>query len=209
MAQRDGSALIPIACESCLGDNPYLKMSWTGLYESSYGKMRPNDTILKLQRRRPNYERNRPHVCSHYTIGRCTRGAECPYRHEMPKTGELSHHNIKDRYYGENDPVAMKLLGKAGEMGTLEPPEDESIKTLYLGGLNSSILEQDIRDQFYAYGEIESIRIFDERAYAFVTYTTRKGAEKATQALYNRLVINGKRLKLSWRRTQVPKTVSR
>ncbi|VVB13275.1 unnamed protein product [Arabis nemorensis] len=42
-----------------------------------------------------------------------------------------------------NDPVAMKLLGKAGEMGSLEPPEDASIKTLYLGGLNSRILEQD------------------------------------------------------------------
>ena len=32
--------------------------------------------------------------------GECTRGAECPYRHEMPETGELSQQNIKDRYYG-------------------------------------------------------------------------------------------------------------
>lgn len=69
-------------------------------YESSYGKVRPNDTILKLQRTTPYYKRNRAHVCSFYIRGECTRGAECPYRHEMPVTGELSQQNIKDRYYG-------------------------------------------------------------------------------------------------------------
>jgi len=69
-------------------------------YESSYGKARPNDTILKLQRTTPYYKRNRAHICSFYIRGECTRGAECPYRHEMPETGELSQQNIKDRYYG-------------------------------------------------------------------------------------------------------------
>ncbi|KAK4769463.1 hypothetical protein SAY86_027613 [Trapa natans] len=69
-------------------------------YESSYGKVRANDTILKLQRTSPYYKRNRAHVCSFYIRGECTRGAECPYRHEMPVTGELSQQNIKDRYYG-------------------------------------------------------------------------------------------------------------
>ncbi|CAH2038673.1 unnamed protein product [Thlaspi arvense] len=174
-------------------------------YESSFGKMRPNDTILKLQRTTPYYKRNRAHVCSFFIRGECTRGDECPYRHEMPETGELSQQNIKDRYYGVNDPVAMKLLGKAGEMGTLESPEDESIKTLYVGGLNTRILEQDIRDQFYAYGEVESIRILAEKACAFVTYTTREGAEKAAQELSNRLVVNGQRLKLTWGRPQAPR----
>lgn len=69
-------------------------------YESSYGKVRPNDTILKLQRTTPYYKRNRAHICSFYVRGECTRGAECPYRHEMPEAGELSQQNIKDRYYG-------------------------------------------------------------------------------------------------------------
>ncbi|VVB01855.1 unnamed protein product [Arabis nemorensis] len=175
-------------------------------YESSFGKIRPNDTIRMLQRTTPYYKRNRAHICSFYIRGECTRGAECPYRHEMPETGELSQQNIKDRYYGVNDPVALKLLGKAGEMGTLESPEDQSIKTLYVGGLNSRVLEQDIRDQFYAYGEIESIRILAEKACAFVTYTTREGAEKAAEELSNKLVVNGQRLKLTWGRPQVPKT---
>ncbi|KAK9120407.1 hypothetical protein Syun_018024 [Stephania yunnanensis] len=167
-------------------------------YESSYGKVRANDTILKLQRTTPYYKRNRAHVCSFYVRGECTRGAECPYRHEMPITGELSQQNIKDRYYGVNDPVALKLLNKAGEMPSLVPPEDESIKTLYVGGLNERISEQDLRDQFYAHGEIESVRMVLQRACAFVTYTTREAAEKAAEELSNKLVIRGLRLKLLW-----------
>ncbi|XP_048233022.1 zinc finger CCCH domain-containing protein 40 [Ricinus communis] len=174
-------------------------------YESSYGKVRANDTILKLQRTTPYYKRNRAHVCSFYVRGECTRGAECPYRHEMPITGELSQQNIKDRYYGVNDPVAMKLLNKAGEMPSLEPPDDESIKTLYVGGLDARITEQDLRDNFYAHGEIESIKMVPQRAIAFVTYTTREGAEKAAEELSNKLVIKGLRLKLMWGRPQAPR----
>ncbi|KAF4381847.1 hypothetical protein G4B88_001142 [Cannabis sativa] len=174
-------------------------------YESSYGKVRANDTILKLQRTTPYYKRNRAHVCSFYIRGECTRGAECPYRHEMPITGELSQQNIKDRYYGVNDPVAQKLLNKAGEMPSLEPPQDESIRTLYVGGLDARVTEQDLRDNFYAHGEIESVRMVLQRACAFVTYTTREGAEKAADELSNKLVIKGLRLKLMWGRPQAPK----
>ena len=90
-------------------------------------------------------------------------------------------------------------------MPSLEPPEDESIKTLYVGGLDARISEQDLRDHFYAHGEIESVRMVLQRACAFVTYTTREGAEKAAEELSNKLVIKGLRLKLMWGRPQAPK----
>ncbi|KAL5709227.1 hypothetical protein ACHQM5_019939 [Ranunculus cassubicifolius] len=174
-------------------------------HESTYGKAPPNDTILKLQRTTPYYKRNRAHVCSFFVRGECTRGAECPYRHEMPVTGELSQQNIKDRYYGNNDPVALKLLSKAGEMPSLMAPDDESIKTLYVGGLDNRITEQDLRDQFYAHGEIESVRMVIQRACAFVAYTTREAAEKAAEELSNKLVVKGLRLKLLWGKSQAAK----
>ncbi|CAH9111821.1 unnamed protein product [Cuscuta epithymum] len=123
----------------------------------------------------------------------------------MPETGELSQQNIKDRYYGVNDPVAMKLLGKAGEMPSLEPPDDESIMTLYVGGVDARITEQDLRDQFYAHGEIESVKMVSQRGFAFITYTTREGAERAAEELANKLVIKGLRLRLLWGRPQAPK----
>ncbi|KAL5718625.1 hypothetical protein ACHQM5_011507 [Ranunculus cassubicifolius] len=171
--------------------------------ESFYGKEQPNDTILKLQRTAPYYPRNRPRICSFFVRGQCKRGVECPYRHEMPITGELANQNIKDRYYGNNDPVALKLLNKACEMPSLAPPEDESIRTLYVGGINNVIHEQDLKDRFYAHGEIESVRIVHQHACAFVTYTTRQAAENAAEVLSNKLVVKGVRLKLSWGKSQV------
>lgn len=35
-----------------------------------------------------------------FVRGEYTRGAECPYRQEMPGTGQLPQHNIKNRCYG-------------------------------------------------------------------------------------------------------------
>ncbi|KAF5203390.1 Pre-mrna-splicing factor rbm22 [Thalictrum thalictroides] len=166
--------------------------------DSSFGKARSNDTMLKLQRTTPYYKRNNAHVCSFYVRGVCKRGSECPYRHEMPITGELSKQNIKDRYFGNNDPVASKLLNMAGEMSSLIPPEDENIKTLYVSEIKNAITEQDLRDHFNAYGEVTSVKMVPRCSCAFVTYLTRAGAEKAAKEFTNILVIKGLKLKLSW-----------
>lgn len=81
------------------------------------GKITAGRAILeKLRDRKPYYERNAARVCTFWVKGKCTRGERCPYRHEMPKDPDtpLSRQNMKDRYYGENDPVAAKMLSLAG-----------------------------------------------------------------------------------------------
>ena len=48
----------------------------------------------------------------------------------MPEENELSHQNIKDRYYGTNDPVAKKILNRfkgGSSNNNVEPPEDKTI----------------------------------------------------------------------------------
>jgi pre-mRNA-splicing factor RBM22/SLT11 len=100
----------------------------------------------------------------------------------------LAQQNIKDRYYGVNDPVANKMLRRNNGLplfsphhmlppsmtissfvhplrnhhpcmnllfhyysvridnsSSIEPPEDKSITTLFLGNLSAEITEQDIR----------------------------------------------------------------
>lgn len=57
----------------------------------------------------------------------------------------LADQNIKDRYYGVNDPVANKLLNQASSMPSLEAPSDRTITTLYVGGLEGKVTEQDLR----------------------------------------------------------------
>lgn len=68
-------------------------------------------------------------------------------RHEKPTDPDdpLADQNIKDRYYGINDPVADKLLKRASTMPRLDPPDDKTITTLYVGGLGDTITESDLR----------------------------------------------------------------
>jgi pre-mRNA-splicing factor RBM22/SLT11 len=35
----------------------------------------------------------------------------------MPITGDMANQNIQDRYYGKNDPVAMKMLARQVRSG--------------------------------------------------------------------------------------------
>ena len=46
----------------------------------------------------------------------------------------------------------------------LEPPEDKSICTLFVGGVAPDMSEDDIRDAFYSYGELKAVRAFTGRA---------------------------------------------
>ncbi|CAH0561500.1 unnamed protein product [Brassicogethes aeneus] len=163
----------------------------------------PNDLLMRLARTAPYYKRNRPHVCSFWVKGECRRGEECPYRHEKPTDPDdpLADQNIKDRYYGINDPVADKLLKRAAAMPALPPPEDKTITTLYIGNLGT-LTEQDIRDHFYQYGEIRSVSLVPKQQCAFVQYTTRSAAEAAAEKTFNKLILGGRRLTIKWGRSQ-------
>ncbi|KAL7676391.1 hypothetical protein ACOME3_002645 [Neoechinorhynchus agilis] len=163
-----------------------------------------NDILTKLARTSPYYNRNRPHICSFWVKGECRRGEECPYRHEKPNDPEdpMSDQNIRDRYYGRDDPVADKLLKRYAEIPKLMPPEDRSITTLFVSNLEDGICERNIRDYFYQFGEIASINM-TKRASAFVQFTTRDAAERAAAVSFNRAVINGKKATVCWGRSAV------
>ncbi|UYV66308.1 RBM22, partial [Cordylochernes scorpioides] len=169
-----------------------------------------NELLMKLARTAPYYKRNRPHICSFWVKGECKRGEECPYRHEKPTDPDdpLADQNIKDRYYGLNDPVADKLLSRAAAMPRMDPPEDTSITTLYIGNLGDSIGEKELssivwcRDHFYQYGEIRSVTVVGRQQCAFVQFVSRAGAELAAEHCFNKLILNGRRLTIKWGKPQ-------
>nr|CAG4640899.1 EOG090X0770 [Eulimnadia texana] len=164
----------------------------------------PSDMLTKLARTTPYYRRNLPHICSFWVKGECKRGEECPYRHEKPTDPDdpLADQNIKDRYYGTNDPVAEKLLRRAATLPRLDPPEDKSITTLYVGNIGEKMTEKELRDHFYQFGEIRSITIVSRQQCAFVTFVHRSAAEQAAEGSYNKLVIQGRRLVIRWGKSQ-------
>jgi len=176
-----------------------------GLDDSSSSSSRelPSIALRRLRRDAPYYKRNQAHICSFFVRGTCNRGEECPYRHEMPSVDpNLASQNIKSRYYGKDDPVAEKLLNKAKEMKVIAPPANPDVKTLYIGGLTTEMTEDDIRDHFYGYGELKSIKLLPRNNCAFVTYLDRKSAEQAINTLSGALRIKGTRLKLAWGKPQ-------
>lgn len=164
----------------------------------------PSDILMRLARTTPYYKRNRPHICSFWVKGECKRGEECPYRHEMPTDPEdpLSQQNLKDRYYGVNDPVADKLLRHAADLPHLVAPEDKSISSLYVGGVDEGITEKDLSDYFYQFGELRSVHLVAKQKCAFITFTTREAAEKAAETSFNKLIIKGRRLRILWGKAQ-------
>uniref|UniRef100_A0A7S0ANN7 Pre-mRNA-splicing factor RBM22 n=1 Tax=Pyrodinium bahamense TaxID=73915 RepID=A0A7S0ANN7_9DINO len=167
-----------------------------------YGKVAAHPMLQRLARMTPYYKRNEARICTFYVKGACNRGQDCPFRHELPEGGELANQKLRDRFHGENDPVAAKILRRADEEMTLLPPEDKSITTLYLGGLEYSVREKDVRDKFFVFGEIRSIRMVPRQCCAFVTFVKREAAEEAASQLHRVLELKGRRVNLLWGRPQ-------
>lgn len=192
----------------------YLQNAETALAEAGgltpIGEMarvtKGHELLKKLARTTPYYKRNRAHICSFWVKGECKRGAECPYRHELPTdpNDPLAKQNMKDRYYGNNDPVAKKMMKRASNQPKLEAPADKSIMSLYVGGVEDPfVTKTDIKDYFYQFGEIRVINVLNKAKAALVHFTSRASAEKAVESVStNQLIIKGRKLKVLWGRAQ-------
>ncbi len=177
------------------------------------GKVRAAELLQKMARKKPYYNKNKAPICTFWLRNACNR-ADCPYRPcngdthmpELTSAPELRQQNIKDRYYGINDPVANRMLAKANESKQdLAPPSDESITTLYVGGIDDRVTEDALKDAFYQYGQISSVRTLYAKNCAFVTFVDRAGAEKAAEECGSRKAINGINARIMWGKSKKEK----
>lgn len=171
----------------------------------SSGPQRAGHAVLeKLARDTPDYKRNRPHVCSFYARGACTRGEACPYRHEIPT--ENPKQSVADRYHGTNDHVARSLLQKHASAKGLVPPANPMIMSLFLSGL-PEMSEENLRAAFLAsvpglkQEQIRGVTLVPASHCAFVNFTSRDAAERAAESLAVKVEIDGKEVRLAWGRT--------
>mmetsp|Transcript_40806 Transcript_40806/g.93978 ORF Transcript_40806/g.93978 Transcript_40806/m.93978 type:complete len:284 (+) Transcript_40806:73-924(+) len=114
-----------------------------------YGKTAAHPMLKKLARMQPYYKRNEARICSFYVKGACNRGADCPFRHELPEGGELANQKLRDRFHGENDPVARKLLRRADDMKAEADQKEiarEEKKKQLAAGLNPQGAQQMVGD---------------------------------------------------------------
>lgn len=166
--------------------------------------------LKEMANMKPRYERNMAKLCSFFAKGECNRGANCPFRHEMPKdrNDPMSKQNTKDRFYGSSDPVANKILGRQRRREHEAKSADgdgfdKARATLYLRFQGDApypeLTESDIRDQFYSFGEITSVRIQAEKGQAFVEYTEPDATELAIASMNRQSLLN-RQLMVNWAR---------
>ncbi|KAI8876697.1 RNA-binding domain-containing protein [Backusella circina FSU 941] len=80
-------------------------------------------------------------------------------------------------------------------------PENE-ITTVFVGGLNSTITEEELRAYFGVYGDILAVKIIPNKNIAFIQYEKRASAETSISEL-NGSHLGGAKLRLSFGRTQL------
>lgn len=172
------------------------------------------EMLKQLARTDPYYKRNRPHLCSFYAKGDCTRGNECPYRHEMPVDNDLAHQNMQDRYHGKNDPVAHKILSTHAESQGLKAPDDKTITSIFLSSLSPSSTEGSIRSRVVHslpsvdQTQIKSIVHVGKSRCAFVNFKERGAAETAAAAWANGLEIDEVQVTVKWGRSRAKPSVN-
>mmetsp|Transcript_6275 Transcript_6275/g.5388 ORF Transcript_6275/g.5388 Transcript_6275/m.5388 type:complete len:197 (+) Transcript_6275:481-1071(+) len=111
--------------------------------------------------------------------------------------------SIRDRFNGVNDSLAKKMITKMKKSEKPPPPENKSITTLFVGGVEEGLSEQDIVDFFKKYGKVNGIRLREKSKCAFICFDERSAAEKAIDHLFSKLFIKDRRLKLLWAKDQL------
>ena len=78
-------------------------------------------------------------------------------------------------------------------------------KRLYVGNLTYSVNESQLRDLFSQYGEISSIKVIEQKGFAFVEMETSEEAQAAMDAL-NQTVFEGRTLRIDEARPMQPRS---
>jgi pre-mRNA-splicing factor RBM22/SLT11 len=120
----------------------------------------------------------------------------------------MAKQNTKNRFYGTSDPVANKILGRQRRREDESKKEDEdgydkARATLYFRFQGDApypnLTEPDVRDQFYNFGEIVSVRVQADKGQAFVEYTQPDDCELAIASM-NRKPFAGRTTHVKWAR---------
>ncbi|KAJ2942450.1 hypothetical protein O0L34_g16055 [Tuta absoluta] len=69
--------------------------------------------------------------------------------------------------------------------------------TVYCGGLTAGLTEELMQKTFQPFGTIQEIRVFKDKGYAFIRFSTKESATHAIVAVHN-TDVNGQPVKCSW-----------
>ncbi|KAL6880437.1 hypothetical protein ACP4OV_012002 [Aristida adscensionis] len=100
-------------------------------------------------------------------------------------------------------PVPNKKLFSSGERG-IYLDEDPNNSRLFVGCLDQSVTEEDLKQTFSPYGELVDVKVLEGKFCGFVSYSERASAEEAMRLL-NGSQLRGNIIRLSWGRRSANK----
>jgi len=170
---------------------------------SKLNNTRPEDPELESTLE-PIRKRNLPPACSFYAKGACTRGEACPFRHELTTERPSSLKSYRERFFGQEDPLAQKLLEKLPEATiSSQKPQDKSITAFFVSGIRDGLSDIDLRNYFGAYGDVRSVKI--NGASAIVNFVNRAAAEDAAEHCIGNINIHATSVRVMWAKVAQPK----
>lgn len=149
----------------------------------------------------PNGERS--DFCIFFAKGCCNKGHQCQYYHHIPSLDDSNCCDLAHDIFGRE-----RFGSHRGDFDGVGCFNSES-RTLYVGDLrfdrslgDSScavrVLEEEVREAFGVWGEIEELRLISTKAIAFVRYTYRASAEFAKVAMANQKLGLSKCIRVRW-----------
>lgn len=80
-------------------------------------------------------------------------------------------------------------MSKIKERKVPDSPEDKSITTFFIGGIDESTSKELLENPFLSFGEVTTVRLIPSKKVAFLTMKNRSDAEKAFQELFDNLAV--------------------
>ncbi|KAK8971250.1 Polyadenylate-binding protein RBP47 [Platanthera guangdongensis] len=100
---------------------------------------------------------------------------------------------------GAATPRKSSAFGSNGSSGQGFQSDGESNTTVFVGGLDSTVSEDELRQSFSQYGDIASVKIPAGKQCGFVQFVHKNNAEEALQSL-NGMILGKQAVRLSWGR---------
>lgn len=131
------------------------------------------------------------YFCLYFARGMCSRGKNCDYLHRLPDLTDIFPQHIdcfgRDKFADYRDDM--------GGVGSFL----RQTRTLYIGRINGTEnTEETVSRHFQEWGDIERIRVLNNRGVAFVTYMNEANSQFAKEAMSHQSLDNDEILNVRW-----------
>lgn len=131
-------------------------------------------------------------ICIYFAKGCCPSGSSCRFLHRPPLGEDLHKLSVTHDCFGRERHASNR--SDMSGVGTWSKDQ----RTLYVGKLDPSTNDKQVRQAFDEFGELECCRVFADRGFAFVTYRHRGCAEFGYQAMMDQRLGTATMINVRW-----------